>query len=187
MGRKKNKEYYAVFSGRVDEPTIFSSWGDAHPRVTGCEAVMKGFASIEKARQYMKELGISECKEVIKETALNTTPANNDTAYYAVAYGSEGPCIKPYWYGDKGAFEETDKAPYACHKHFRTEAQAEAFIEDWKEAYAEVIYRAVKEGFSKGMKPRDLKLNLVESLFEEPSDHDIEEIGETFSSQLTLA
>jgi hypothetical protein len=35
MGRGKNREYYAVFSGRVDEPTIFSSWystwsGDEH-------------------------------------------------------------------------------------------------------------------------------------------------------------
>lgn len=23
---RKNKEYYAVLAGRVDEPTIFSSW-----------------------------------------------------------------------------------------------------------------------------------------------------------------
>jgi len=65
--------------------------------VTGCKSVNQGFTSIEEARQYMKEKGVSECKEVIKETALNTTPANNSIAYYAVAYGSARPGIKPFW------------------------------------------------------------------------------------------
>jgi hypothetical protein len=27
----------------------------------------------------------------------------------------------------------------ACHKRFRTRAQAEAFVEDWKESYADVL------------------------------------------------
>lgn len=76
---------------------MLSFRGDAHPRVTGCKAVMKGFTSIEEARQYMKEKGVSECKEVIKETALNTTPTNNSRAYYAVAYGSVRPGIKSFW------------------------------------------------------------------------------------------
>lgn len=89
--------------------------------------------------------------------------------------------------GGKGACEETAKAPNACHKQFRTEAQAEAFIEDWKEAYAEVVYRAVKEGLGRGMKPRDLELNLEGLLFEESRDYNVEQMGETFSSQLNLA
>ena len=65
--------------------------------MTGCKAVVKGFTDIEEARKYMKDKGVSECKEVIKKTALNTTPDNNSTAYYAVAYGSARPGIKSFW------------------------------------------------------------------------------------------
>jgi len=89
--------------------------------------------------------------------------------------------------GSKGVLEETDKAPNACHKRFRTEAQAEAFIEDWKEAYAEVVYRAVKKELSRGMKPRNLELNLEELLFEEVKDCNVEQMDEKFSWELKLA
>jgi hypothetical protein len=36
--------------------------------------------------------------------------------------------------GSGGAEPEVVKFPGACHKHFRTLQQAEAFLADWKEA-----------------------------------------------------
>ena len=105
MVKKRNKEYYTVFSGRVDEPTIFSSWystrewwwthranysdrGDAHPRVTNCPAVHEAFFTIGEAREYMMRKGVPECKGVVKAAALDTTPERSSMAYYAVAHGA---------------------------------------------------------------------------------------------------
>lgn len=70
--------------------------GDAHPRVTGCKAVFKGFVSIQEARDYMERQGFMGCKEIIKDTALETTPARNSMAYYAVAHGAN-PGIREVW------------------------------------------------------------------------------------------
>jgi hypothetical protein len=44
----------------------------------------------------MKDNGVSDWKEVIKATAVDTTPKWESTAYYAVAHGAL-PCIKPVW------------------------------------------------------------------------------------------
>ncbi|KAL0942304.1 fungal specific transcription factor [Colletotrichum truncatum] len=150
VSKRKNKEYYAVFKGRVDEPTIFSSWGDAHPRVTGCHAKFKGFDTIDKARLYLKGLGASEHKEVIKNGNIPTTPEWNSEAFYAVAYGSK-PGIHAYWYGEGGAKEQTDSLKGACHKHFRTKDQAEAFVEDWKQSFSEVWQNIIKEALDQGL------------------------------------
>lgn len=110
--RRKNKEYYAVVNGRVDEPTIFSSWyflsyivarnrliayrGDVHPRVTGCHAKYKAFFTTEGARAYMNKEGVTEPKEVIKAGAGMTSPSWGSNAYYAVAHGKQ-PGITLYW------------------------------------------------------------------------------------------
>jgi viroplasmin and RNaseH domain-containing protein len=70
--------------------------GDAHPRVTGCEASYKGFHELESARKYMTDKGFGKCREVIKDTAVDTTPKRKSTAYYAVAHGAM-PGIKQFW------------------------------------------------------------------------------------------
>lgn len=42
-------------------------------------------------------------------------------------------------------------------KRFRTMAQAEAFIEGWKGAYAEVWGELIKEVLDRGFRPRDIR------------------------------
>jgi hypothetical protein len=42
-------------------------------------------------------------------------------------------------------------------KKFRTRAQAEAFIEDWKETYADVWREMIKEVLDQGFRPRDIE------------------------------
>lgn len=70
--------------------------GDAHPRVTGCPAKHKAFVNIRKAREYMKENGVAEPKEVIKDGAGDTTPVSGSAAYHAISYGKR-PRIYSYW------------------------------------------------------------------------------------------
>ncbi|KAF2703981.1 hypothetical protein K504DRAFT_463056 [Pleomassaria siparia CBS 279.74] len=180
MGRKKNNEYYAVISGRIDTPTIFSSWGDVHPRVTGCESVWEGFFSRIEAELYMRKNGVSNFETVIKDTALNTTPVKGDEPYYAVANGS-APGIKRAWSGEDGALKAVREMPGACHKRFRTEAQALAFIEDWKEAYAEVVRRAVIEQLDRGLRPQNIYLD-VGGLFYEGRRDSVEPMAGLFES-----
>jgi hypothetical protein len=52
----------------------------------------------------------------------------------------------------------------ACYKCFKTEAQAEAFIEDWKKSYAKVVRQAVRKGLDEGLRPEDMSLNVKELL-----------------------
>ncbi|KAE8395827.1 hypothetical protein BDV23DRAFT_144886 [Aspergillus alliaceus] len=153
----KNKEYYAILSGRLDEPTIFSSWGDAHPRMTGCDSRNKSFYTLQEAQSFMEENGVNRPTLVIKDGAGKTTPLRGDKAFYAVANGSN-PGIYPYYY----VKTEPKVKGYsgACYKHFRTRAQAEAFIEDWKNAYADVCRREIKAELDRGFRPPNMKLNL---------------------------
>jgi hypothetical protein len=65
-----------------------------------------------------------------------------------------------------GALEEVKEIPGACYKCFQTEAQAKAFIEDWKDSYAEVVRQAVRKGLDKGLRPQDMSVN-VEGLLQE--------------------
>ncbi|ORY61000.1 uncharacterized protein BCR38DRAFT_349462 [Pseudomassariella vexata] len=154
-----NKEYYAVFRGRVNEPTIFSSWGDAHPRVTGCISIHKSFFTIEDARKYMSERGVTAPKEILKPGAGDTSPLLHSEAFYAVAHGKRTGILS-YWYGTIGSEPEVKEISGACHKRFKTRAQAEAFIEDWKESYADVWRRAIKEGLDKDRRPHDMKVKV---------------------------
>ena len=55
--------------------------------------------------------------------------------------------------GSSGAEPEVAKFQHACHKHFRTLVQAEAFIADWVEMYACMIKAKIKEELWKGYRP----------------------------------
>ena len=112
--KRKEMEYYAIVKGRISKPTIFSSWyfrqavavrnrltfdrGDAHPRVTGCAAVHKSFATIEEAREYMKEKEELNWTEIIKDGAGSTTPRWGSYAFYAVANGRNPGVYKYFQY-----------------------------------------------------------------------------------------
>ncbi|EER44044.1 conserved hypothetical protein [Histoplasma capsulatum H143] len=170
---KKNKpknEYYAVYKGRVDEPTIFSSWGDAHPRVTGCKAVHHAYSTIEEAWKFMEKHGVVKPKEILKEGAGETTSLPNQLAFYAVADG-KSPGIHSFYCGKSGAEEEVKRFPGACHKVFRSRAQAEAFIEDWKNSYADIWWRAIREALDQGLRPADMKIK-VRSILALPESGD---------------
>jgi viroplasmin and RNaseH domain-containing protein len=60
------------------------------------DAKFAGFWTIEKAREYMNRNEAYEFKEVIKDTALQTTPERESIVYYAVAYGAN-PGIHTVW------------------------------------------------------------------------------------------
>ena len=70
--------------------------------------------------------------------------------------------------GENGSLEEIHEFPGACHKRFRTEAQAQAFIEDWKESYADVWRSEVKKALERGFQPKDTKFG-VENILQEPT------------------
>ena len=55
--------------------------------------------------------------------------------------------------GSRGAEPEVVKFQHACHKHFRTLVQAEAFIADWVEMYACMVKAKIKEELLKGYRP----------------------------------
>ncbi|KAB8077674.1 hypothetical protein BDV29DRAFT_167919 [Aspergillus leporis] len=110
----QHNEYYAAFTGRVEEPTIFSSWGDAHPRVTGCTSLHGAFETLEDARAYMKRMGATQAKEVMKVDAGETAPLNGNR-FYAVANGVN-PGIYDLYRGRCGAEREVKKEAGSCHK-----------------------------------------------------------------------
>ncbi|KAJ5896413.1 uncharacterized protein N7473_005812 [Penicillium subrubescens] len=177
----QHNEYYAVFTGRVEEPTIFSSWGDAHPRVTGCTSSHRAFETLEEAHAYMKGRGVAQAKTVMKIDAGKTAPLDGN-GFFAVANG-KSPGIYDLYRGRYGAEREVSKQSGSCHKKFRTRAQAEAFIEDWKESYADVWRNMIKEVLDQGFRPRDIEAlrtsgmkSIIQQFMYEP-DNPIE-IGE---------
>ncbi|QKX62550.1 uncharacterized protein TRUGW13939_09711 [Talaromyces rugulosus] len=193
--KKKNKsknEYYAVYKGRVDEPTIFSSWGDAHPRVTECDADHGAFPTLEEARDSMKRRGIIGPKEVFKEGAGETAPLPGNQAFYAVAYGRNPGIYEDYQFvrilrrvcilltktsKEAGAESKVNVFPGSCHKAFRTRAQAEAFIEDWKDTYAEIWRREIRKALDQGLRPENLKFQVEKILHSQESS----ELSDQFS------
>lgn len=88
--------------------------------------------------------------------------------------------------GETGALEEIHEISGACHKRFNTEAQAKAFIEDWKEAFAEVVRREVKEGLDRGLRPRNMNLSIEGLLHRRGSGHGTECLAEQFDAQLRI-
>ncbi|KAH8691794.1 hypothetical protein BGW36DRAFT_386330 [Talaromyces proteolyticus] len=169
--KKRNKpksEYYAIYKGRVDEPTIFSSWGDAHPRVNGCDADHRAFPTLEEARNFMNIRGVIEPKEIFKEGEGETAPLPGNQAFYAVADGKT-PGIYEYYHGEFGAEAKVNEFSGSCHKAFRTRAQAEAFIEDWKDTYAEIWRRDIRKALDQGLRPENMKVQVEKILSSQES------------------
>lgn len=59
--------------------------------------------------------------------------------------------------GKDGAEKEVDKVEGSCHKRFKTRAQAEAFIKEWKETFAEIWSDMIKEALDEGLRPRGIE------------------------------
>lgn len=166
--------------------------GDAHPRVTGCDAVHKGFSTLMKAREYMSKKGVADPKVVIKHGAGETTLILNGDGFYAVAHGKRPGIRQEFRYespalyscyrlliqrsGPAGSELEVKEVKNACHKKFRTRDQAEAFIEDWKESFSDVWRRAIREGLDQGLRPYDMKVNI--NLILHKTDDELDAFGE---------
>ena len=75
----------------------------------------------------------------------------------------------------------------ACYKRFRTRSQAEAFIEDWEESFADVWRRAIREGLDQGLRPRDMKVR-VEGILHETDEQteDADVLDEVKLDKLSL-
>ena len=56
--------------------------------------------------------------------------------------------------GENGSEKEVTEEKGSCHNQFRAMAQAEAFIEDWKETYAEIWREMIKAALYRGYRPR---------------------------------
>ena len=64
----------------------------------------------------------------------------------------------------------------ACYKRFKTRSQAEAFIEDWEESFADVWRRAIREGLDQGFRPRGMKVSvegILHEIDEQTEDVDV--------------
>lgn len=78
--------------------------------------------------------------------------------------------------GTTGSEKEVKDVKGACHKRFRERGQAEAFIDDWKESFADIWRRAIKEGLDQGLRPDDMKLSIDGILYrtdEQTKDADL--------------
>jgi hypothetical protein len=73
-----------------------------------------------------------------------------------------------------------------CHKRFRTRSQAEAFIEDWKESFADVWRRAIREGLDQGLKPWDMKFSIEGILHRTEPTEDADVLEEVKLDNLSL-
>ena len=62
--------------------------------------------------------------------------------------------------GKNGCKCQVDKVSGACHKHFKTKGQADAFIEDWKESVARIYYQAIKKALDDGKRPCDMNFDI---------------------------
>ncbi|KAM3463856.1 hypothetical protein BB8028_0002g15520 [Beauveria bassiana] len=150
-------EFYAVLPNqRLLRPTIFSSWGDAHPRVTGCKSEDKCFSSLAEARAWLRERTQDEIHEVLKDRH----PYRGKGGFYAVANGRK-----------VGVFHnwcdcqlQTAEVEGACFKKFETEQEAEAFIQDWKQAVVEVYMVEIKTALDNGFRPAHMKFNVKKKL-----------------------
>ena len=85
-----------------------------------------------------------------------------------------------YCSGRTGSLEEIQEFPSACHKRFKTKAQAQAFIDDWKESYADIWRSEVKKALDRGLQPKDMKFGM-EDIFS-----DIADLAEQFNQQIGI-
>lgn len=66
-----------------------------------------------------------------------------------------------------------------CHKQFRTDLQAKAFIEDWKDSFADVCRRSIRAKLDDGFSPNDMELSIkkMSQAVENNGGDDILDIG----------
>lgn len=76
--------------------------------------------------------------------------------------------------------------PGACHKCFRTNAQAKAFIEDWKISFADVCRKIIKEKLDQGSRPQDIMLDCGKILSLTSADGESEDISRDMKKKLNL-
>jgi len=112
----------------------------------------RGFRTLSEAEDYMHNKGVTSFKHDIKYDAGDTTPRKNQKAYYAVANGRT-PGIQEYYYGRNGTEPEVATFSGACHKRFRTKAQAKSFISDWIEMFACVAKANIRSALLDGPRP----------------------------------
>lgn len=62
---------------------------------------------------------------------------------------------------------ESIKGTSACHESFSTEQEAEQFIENWKDAYADTWRRAIRQALDDGWRPNDMELDIKSFLVRE--------------------
>ncbi|KAK6823444.1 hypothetical protein RU639_006144 [Aspergillus parasiticus] len=147
--------FYAVYRGRVDRPTIYSSWSQVHPRVIGCkDADQQKFDTLQEARDAMISRGFTDPKEVIVPITEGKAGPLGHGKFYAVAGGRTTEVFTD-WENAKRSIDGT----HACHQRFRTQQEAEQFIETWKDAYADVWRREIRQGLDKGWKPKDMEFD----------------------------
>ena len=79
--------------------------------------------------------------------------------------------------------EQTHEIPGACHKWFRTMEQAKAFIEDWKDSFADVWRREVRRALDIGLRPQDMNLSVPGIL---RGDRAVEEITDEIKDKLKI-
>lgn len=82
--------------------------------------------------------------------------------------------------------EEIREVSGACHKHFRTREQAEAFIEDWKNSYADVWRAEIKKALDEGLRPWDMKFNLEGILQKGQLCDDVDKLEDSLAEMLKL-
>ncbi|KAL4812454.1 hypothetical protein BDW67DRAFT_178689 [Aspergillus spinulosporus] len=162
------KNYHAIYKGRVDQPTIVSSWAQAHPRVKEYHgADHEGFNTLEEARNSMHKRGFSEFSEVIKSNPESKAVLGLKGNFYAVAYGRTTGVFRDYEHAKKAI----DKFKSACHQRFNTQDEAEEFIELWRLACSEVWQREIRQKLHKGWLLRDLSFN-TESILKRENEGD---------------
>jgi len=72
----------------------------------------------------------------------------------------------------------------ACHQKFDTGHEAKQFIEEWKDAYADIWRRAIRRALDEGWKPEDLKVD-IRKILDRVEDKRVKDEGEeSICSQL---
>ncbi|KAL4983811.1 hypothetical protein BDW68DRAFT_181258 [Aspergillus falconensis] len=150
------RNYYAIHKGRVDQPTIFSSWVQVHPRVVGYNgAKHQCFDTLEDARNWVQGEGRNEFSEIVKSKLASKTSQRPRGKFYAIAYGRTTGVFEDY-----GEVEKAIKGfKSACYQRFDTPEEAKEFIDQWRAAYSEVWQREIKRRLHNGWLPRDLSFN----------------------------
>ncbi|PLN80045.1 hypothetical protein BDW42DRAFT_171770 [Aspergillus taichungensis] len=151
----RNEACYSVYRGRVDTPTIYRSWSQVHPRVTGyANAVHKKFDTIELARKDMQSRNVGHFKEEMGMEANGKKPGPRKRKYYAVA-GGRHTGVFTDWDDADAASKNTS----ACHESFATREEADRFIMAWKDAYADTWRRQIRIALDSGWNPKDMKMD----------------------------